>query len=224
MFRLRRLRLRIEEVPRDVLARSEQALFFGGPQRESNRAARLQAELLNHAHGFDHRRRSGGVVGGAGRVRIRVEVRAHDHDFVREIAAGNLRDDVERVAFGIGFRMELRLDVDFHPHRLAVLEQADEAVVVLDGQRRRRHLLRRLRIAAAAVAGEDRAAVDALRLPRQIAAAGGKIAIAAAIEHDRRAFGHEEALHELRKLLRRHGTRCTAHPVQPVSRRRLGAR
>ena len=107
--------------------------------------------------------------------------------------------------------MELRLDVDFHPHRLAVLEQANEAVVVFDGERRRRHLLRRLRIAAAAVAGEDRAAVDALCLPRQIAAAGGEIAVAAAIEHDGRAFGDEEALDELRKLLRRHGTCGARH-------------
>jgi hypothetical protein len=44
---------------------------------------------------------------------------------------------------------------------------------VLDGHRRRRDLWGRLRIAAAAAAREDRAAVDALGLPREIAAAGG---------------------------------------------------
>jgi hypothetical protein len=92
-------------------------------------------------------------------------VRAHDHDFVGEIRARNLRDDIERVALGVGFGMELRLDADFHPHWLPMIEHANEAVVVLDRQGRRRHLLQRLRIAAAAVAGEDRPAVDALRLP-----------------------------------------------------------
>ena len=57
---------------------------------------------------------------------------------------------------------------------MPVSSSANDAVVVLDRERRRRHLLRRLRIAAAAVAREDRAAVDALCLPRQIAAARGR--------------------------------------------------
>ena len=63
-------------------------------------------------------------------------MRAHDHDFVREIGSRDLRDDVERIPFGIGFRMELRLDVNFHPDGLVVLEQTDETVVVLDRERR----------------------------------------------------------------------------------------
>ena len=155
---------------------------------------------------------SGGVVGGAGRIGIGVEVRAHDHDFAGEVGAGDLRDDVERVAGRIGFGMELRLDVHFHPHRLAALDQADDAVVVLDGERRRRHLLRRLGVAAAAVAGEDRAAVDTLRLPRQVAAARRRIGVGAAIEHGGGAFGDEEPLHRLRELLRGRRRRARASP------------
>src|SRR5688572_27073164 len=129
-------------------------------------------------------------------------MRSENHDFLGQVGPRNVRDDVERVAGRIGLRMELRLDVDFHPHRLIALEQADDAVIVLDGERRRWHLLRRLWIAAAAVAGEDRSAVNTLGLPRQIATAGRKIAVGAAIEDGRDALGNQETLQRLRKFLR----------------------
>ena len=156
-----------------------------------------------------HRRRSGGVVGGAGRARRGVEVRAHDDDFVGEIGTGNIRDGVDAVRRRRRLRIERRLDVQLDPHGQALLEDAQHAVVVLDGDGRRRHLLRRLGIAAAAAARENRAAVDALRLPGQIAAAGRQVAVRAAFEQCRHAFGDVE--------LRRS---CSVRPGPPPPRRR----
>ena len=82
---------------------------------------------------------------------------------------------------------------DFHAHRLAVFDQPNDAVVVLYRERRRRHLLRRLGITAAAVAREDRAAVNTRRcIHDRSLPPGVSVTVAAAIEHHRGAFVDEE--------------------------------
>src|SRR5262249_23587352 len=54
------------EVFRDVSTRTEQSLLFTSPQRDSNRATRLETERLDDAHGFQCYCTAGGVVSGAG--------------------------------------------------------------------------------------------------------------------------------------------------------------
>ena len=93
-------------------------------------------------------------------------------------------DAVRLRAFG----MERGLDVHLHPHRRPAIEQPHQAVVVLDGERGRRHLRRRLRVAAAAAGREDGAAVGHLRAPREVAAARRRVVVAAAFEQHAHAF------------------------------------
>ncbi len=113
---------------------------------------------------------------------------------------GNLRDGVDAVRLR-PFGVERGLDLDLHPHGNAASEQPHEAVVVLHGEGGRGHLLRRVRIAAAAARREDRAAVGHLRAPREVAAAGGRVGVVAALEQHAHAFVHEERLHRGRELL-----------------------
>ena len=50
----------------------------------------FDADRFQDAQRLHHRRAAGGVVGGAGRVGMRIEVRAEQHDLRREIGAGQL--------------------------------------------------------------------------------------------------------------------------------------
>ena len=113
----------------------------------------------------------------------------HDFSDARSVP-GNLGDRVEAVRRGLV--VELRLDVQLDLHRHALVEHADHAVVVLDGERDRRHALAGVVVARAAAGREDRAAVGMLLLPRQVAAARRHVAVAAAVEDGDDAFGLEE--------------------------------
>jgi hypothetical protein len=163
-----------------VVARAEQSLLFAAPERDADGAARLESGGVEDAQHFHHRRRAGGVVGGAGRAVPRIEVRANQHDVVLEVRARQFANHVEAVR--LGFVAELDLDVERHLHRHVVLEQPDHPVVVLDRDGDLRQAAAGGRVAGAAGAEKHRAAVDDLRLPGQIAAAGAHVAVGAAID------------------------------------------
>ena len=92
------------EVLLDVGERAEQAFLFAAPQRDADRAPRLDADGLQDAGGFHHDRAADRVVGGAGRGVPRIEVAAEHHDFVLLVAAGDLRDGV---VGGLALRIRL---------------------------------------------------------------------------------------------------------------------
>ena len=82
------------EVLFDVGDRTEQALLFTAPQRDANRATRLNAECFQNSRGFHHDRAADRVVSRACRCVPRIEVATeHDH-FVGFIGAANLADRV----------------------------------------------------------------------------------------------------------------------------------
>ena len=106
------------------------------------------------------------------------------------IGAGHLRDDVEAVARR--FVVELRLDVQLDLDRHAFVEDADQAVVVLDGERdRRQRPCRRRRRASRRRSGRS-CRRRAAAAPRQVAAAGRRVRVAAAVEERDDAFGFVE--------------------------------
>ena len=200
MIGLRRVGGAVPVVLGHVGARPEQALFFAAPERHSDGAARLEAERPNRPHGLHHGGRAGGVVGGAGGVGHAVHVRPHDHDLVGQIGAGNLGNGVDAVqlrAFGV----KRRLDVHFHAHGHLAIDEAHEPVVVLHGERGRRHLRGCLGVAAAAAGGEDGAAVGHLGAPREVAAARRGVGVVAAFEQHAHAFVDQELLNRERELL-----------------------
>ncbi len=84
----------------------------------------------------------------------RVEVRPKHHDLVGLVRSGNLADDVERGRIVIEGVLDLQVD----PHRLVLLQRAEDAPVVLDGDRHPRYRLGRVRLARAAAADKHRAA------------------------------------------------------------------
>ena len=82
------------EVLLHIRLRSEQALFLAAPERDADRAARLDADRLQDADRLHHHRAADGVVGGAGGRVPRIDVAAEHHHFLRLVAAGNLGDHV----------------------------------------------------------------------------------------------------------------------------------
>ena len=195
VLRLECHRLDVGDMLLHVRAGAEQSLLFAAPQRDTNGSARLDARRLENPRRFHHRGASGGVVSGAGRVRMRIEVGAEDHDFRREIGARQIGDRVESVH--VRLVVELRVDVQLDFHRHAFVEHADHPVVVLDGDRHARDAFAGVLVARRGTGRKDRAAVGVLLLPREIAAARRHVAVAAAIELRDRAFGGEK----LRELL-----------------------
>ena len=123
----------IAEVLLHVRLRAQQALLLAGPQRQADGAAQPQAGGLEDAHRLHHRRRSGGVVGGAGARVPGVEVRAEHHHFGGLVGAGQLGDDVERVE---RVADEAVLHVQLEPHRHLALDEPDDPVVLLRRRRR----------------------------------------------------------------------------------------
>ena len=97
LLRLQRHRLDVGDVLADVGARAEQPLLLAAPQADPDRPARLGADRLQNPQRLHHRAAAGRVVGGAGRVGVRVEVRAEQDDFRRQVAAGNFGDRIEPV-------------------------------------------------------------------------------------------------------------------------------
>src|SRR5215471_8220420 len=101
------------------------------------------------------------------------------HNLICEVATRNLTDDVKGTSAG-RFVLELGLDVEFHLYRQVVVEQTNHTVVVLYGKS---DLWRSRAVAAAAHRlHEDRAAIEMLLLPTQIAAAGGHVRVAPSVE------------------------------------------
>ena len=70
-------------------------------------------------------------------------------------------------------------------HRQALVENADHAVVVLDGDRGRRHLARRFRIAAAAARRQDVPPSTRCVCHDEVAAARRQVAVGTAFEQRR---------------------------------------
>ena len=79
------------EVLLHVRLRAEQPLLLAAPQRQADRAARLDADRLQDPDGFHHHRAADRVVGRAGRRVPRVEVAAEHHDFLRLVGARESR-------------------------------------------------------------------------------------------------------------------------------------
>ena len=80
-----------------------------------------------------------------------------------------------------------------------LVEDADEAVVVFDGERHRGQAGAGVGAARAAAGREDRAAVGPLLTPGHVAAAGGHVRVAAAVEERDDTFGLVEGLQLLLK-------------------------
>ena len=169
---------RVAEVLLYVRPRAEQSLFFAGPERHANGASRLRAHRFQDAHGFERHGHARRVVAGVRAGVPGVEVRADHHDFVLEVAAGDLAHEVHRLLYLVTNAIA---HLDFDLYRDAAGENAIHPVVVLgrDGHdgRRREH------------AGA-RPAIGARARPRK--AAHGTEPAAFALQHGGDAFGRVE--------------------------------
>jgi hypothetical protein len=181
---------------------------------------RFGADRLQNPHRFHHRAAAGRVVGGAGGVRVRVEVSAKQNNLRRQVGTRNVRDRVEAVWLALVVELCLDVELDLHWHIL--VEHSDHAVVMLDGESDDRHALAGLVVTRAGAVGEDRPAIGMLLLPGEVAAAGRHVAVAAAIEHSHDAFLHVEVV----DLLPKHCCRAAAAAAarRRGHRRRLGLR
>src|SRR5690606_14995518 len=116
------LRIRGEGT-RNVVGRTDQALLLTAPQRDADGAARLDADLLEDAHGLHHHRHAGAVVGRAAAGVPGVHVRAEHHHFIGlGAAARDLGDGVVAVAVLVGG--EARIHVHAQAHGLAIVQRA----------------------------------------------------------------------------------------------------
>ena len=192
---------RVAEMPSDIRARAEQALLFRAPERQPDGAPRTRADRLQNAHDLHHRGHARRVVGRAGCRMGGVEVRADHHHLIREVGARQLGDQVEPVQrlVGIAFRVEQGLDVQLHPHRDLLLQNADHAVVVLDGEGDSGNGGAGVLVSRPAPADEDGAAVGALRPGGETAAGGHHERVAAPIEHRDHPFLQVELLEQVGK-------------------------
>ena len=125
-----------------LCARASRGRPCSSPVDPSGWSGGFEAGRLEDAHRLDHHRRADAVVGGA-RARVpRVEVGADHHDLVGLVAARQFGDHVDRVEVGVD---EAVLDVDLERHRDLLVEEAQQAAVVLaggDDLRQHRRVLR----------------------------------------------------------------------------------
>src|SRR6202030_1841317 len=103
------------EMPRDVAAGAEDALFLASPERGADGAAGLEGEGPQNAHGCERDDGASAIVGGPGAGDPAVEVSAEHHDLVFEgrIRTRNFRKDVLALDVLSG---ELCLDPQAHGH------------------------------------------------------------------------------------------------------------
>ncbi len=144
----------------NVLARADQSLLLGVPQGDADRPARLDADGLQDAEGLDGDGAAGPVVRGPGPGMPGIEMAAQHDDFALElfVRAREFGHDVVTLRVLVG---EGGVDLDLHRHRDVLLQDADQAVVMLDGDddgRKRRGRVQALRTAA----GHEHRAVLAL--------------------------------------------------------------
>ncbi len=148
---------------RDVGPGAEEPLLLAGPQRDADRAARLQLEGPEDPHRLHHHRTPRRVVVGAGAGMPGVEVGAQHHDLVRQVRAGNLR---HRVVGHQVIVVKLGPDVDLELDLLFFVQQARDPVVVLERHRQRRHADALAGLARAGAAEPQRAAVPGAQVDR----------------------------------------------------------
>ena len=94
-----------------VALRSEQSLFFAGPERDADGATRLDSERFQDAHGFHRYDGSCSVIGGAGSGDPAIKMAAEHHNLVLQlrIGAGDFGDGVIGVFVFAG---EFGIDID----------------------------------------------------------------------------------------------------------------
>ena len=147
--------------------RSEQPLLFPAPQRHADGALRLGAHGLQDAHRLHHRGRAIGVVCRADAGVPRVEVAADHDNFVLQhrVGARQFGDDVVGIAVVVVEPRRLHAHPQLHGD--AALRVAKQHVVLLAGDRQRRH-----RAGTAVASGNEDGAVFADGRLQQRAGAG----------------------------------------------------
>ena len=135
MFRLERHGFAIPEVILHIGPRSQQPLFFAGPQRHSHRARHLQIQRFQDAHSFQHYRAPGAIIGCAGAAGPGVQVAAQHHQLVFLAGARQFTRHGERI---LGVVQELVLNIELQRHRNLLVDEPRDAIVLLHLQRHRR--------------------------------------------------------------------------------------
>ncbi len=99
------------EMVADITCRAEDALLFATPKSSADRAARLDIEGTQNAHGFESNDTSCAVVGSSGAGDPAIEVAAKHNNLIlqRGVGAWDFRDDVLALLVISG---ELCLDVE----------------------------------------------------------------------------------------------------------------
>ena len=94
---------------------------------------------------------------------------ADHHDFVSQIGARNVSQQIERIQLVDGgrFRVKHRVDVQLHAHRKPFVENADHPVVMFDGDGDRGHQAAGVLVSGTAATDENGAPISPLGLVGQ---------------------------------------------------------
>src|SRR5205807_7715990 len=124
------------------------------PEPDADGAPRLGADGLENAHRFHHHGDASAVIGGARSSADAIEVRAEEYELARRIRTRQIAEHVETVRLRLVEKPGFHVELDLHRH--AFVENSDDPVVMLDGERHCRNDLSGVRrIARAACAWEN---------------------------------------------------------------------
>src|SRR5262249_50966830 len=119
----------IGEMILHIRDRSQQPFLLTAPQSDAHRAIHRHVDRLQNAHRFDRDARSGAVICRAGPAVPAIEMSADHYDLVLlRTMPRNLPDTLHGTPANIA---HLSLDVELDFHRHALLEQPNDAPVML---------------------------------------------------------------------------------------------